>query len=158
MGDLRLSLDEATTLLNGSLELNLTTDQILALVERTEGWAAGLQLVGLSLRGRRDPEAYIASLAGDDRQIVDYLVAEVLERQSPEVREFLLCTSIVSRLTGPLCDALVRPRLARGTAWWSWSEPTCSWSPWMTAAFGTATTTCSVSCWPTSSPWPDLMT
>ena len=107
VGDLRLSLDEATTLLNGSLELNLTTDQILALVERTEGWAAGLQLVGLSLRGRRDPEAYIASLAGDDRQIVDYLVAEVLERQSPEVREFLLCTSIVSRLTGPLCDALV---------------------------------------------------
>ena len=107
VGDLRLSLDEATTLLNGSLQLNLTTDQILALVERTEGWAAGLQLVGLSLRGRRDPEAYIASLAGDDRLIVDYLVAEVLERQSPEVREFLLCTSIVSRLTAPLCDALV---------------------------------------------------
>ena len=107
VGDLRLSLDEATTLLNGSLQLNLTTDQILALVERTEGWAAGLQLVGLSLRGRRDPEAYIASLAGDDRLIVDYLVAEVLERQSPEVREFLLCTSIVSRLTAPLCDAVV---------------------------------------------------
>ena len=75
--------------------------------ERTEGWAAGLQLVGLSLRGREDRERYIASFAGDDRQIVDYLVAEVLDRQSPEVREFLLRTSIVRRLTGPLCDALV---------------------------------------------------
>ena len=105
--DLRLSLEEATTLLNGSLELDLTTEQVRTLVDRTEGWAAGLQLVGLSLRGRRDPRAYIASFAGDDRQIVDYLVAEVLERQSPEVREFLLCTSIVSRLAGPLCDALV---------------------------------------------------
>jgi LuxR family transcriptional regulator, maltose regulon positive regulatory protein len=105
--DLRLSVEEATSLLNGSLRLNLTTEQIRALVDRTEGWAAGLQLVGLSLRGRKDPAAYIASFAGDDRQIVDYLVAEVLERQSPEVREFLLCTSIVARLTGPLCDALV---------------------------------------------------
>ena len=107
IGDLRLSADEATALLNGALHLGLTPAEVRVLRERTEGWAAGLQLVGLSLRGREDRERYIASFAGDDRQIVDYLVAEVLDRQRPEVREFLLRTSIVRRLTGPLCDALV---------------------------------------------------
>ena len=107
IADLRLSTEEATALLNGSLRLGLAPEQVRILRERTEGWAAGLQLVGLSLRGRDDRERYIASFAGDDRQIVDYLMAEVLERQSPEVREFLLHTSIVQRLTGPLCDALL---------------------------------------------------
>jgi len=105
--DLRLRTDEATALLNGSLRLGLTQDQVRILRERTEGWAAGLQLVGLSLRGRENRERYIASFAGDDRQIVDYLVAEVLDRQNPGVREFLLRTSIAARLTGPLCDALL---------------------------------------------------
>jgi LuxR family maltose regulon positive regulatory protein len=107
ISDLRLSTEEATALLNGSLQLSLTPAQVGILRERTEGWAAGLQLVGLSLRGREDRDRYIASLAGDDRQIVDYLVAEVLERQTPEVRDFLLRTSIVQRLTGSLCDALL---------------------------------------------------
>jgi len=107
IGDLRLSPGEAMALLNGSLHLGLTAEQVRVLRERTEGWAAGLQLVGLSLRGREDRERYIASFAGDDRQIVDYLVAEVLDQQRPGVREFLLRTSIVQRLTGPLCDALV---------------------------------------------------
>jgi LuxR family maltose regulon positive regulatory protein len=107
ISDLRLSSEEATALLNGSLQLNLTPAQVGVLQERTEGWAAGLQLVGLSLRGRENPDRYIASFAGDDRQIVDYLVAEVLERQTPEVRDFLLRTSIVQRLTGSLCDALL---------------------------------------------------
>jgi LuxR family transcriptional regulator, maltose regulon positive regulatory protein len=106
VADLRLSLEEATALLNGSLRLGLAPEQVRMLLERTEGWAAGLQLVGLSLRDREDRDRYIASFAGDDRHIVDYLMAEVLERQSPEVREFLLRTSIVQRLTGPLCDAL----------------------------------------------------
>jgi LuxR family maltose regulon positive regulatory protein len=105
--DLRLSTDEATALLNGSLRLGLTPEQVRILRERTEGWAAGLQLVGLSLRGRENRERYIASFAGDDRQIVDYLVAEVLDHQNPGVREFLLRTPIASRLTGPLCDALL---------------------------------------------------
>ena len=107
IADLRLSTEEATALLNGSLRLGLAPEQVRILRERTEGWAAGLQLIGLSLRGREDRERYIASFAGDDRQIVDYLMAEVLERQSPEVREFLLRTSIVQRLTGPLCDVLM---------------------------------------------------
>jgi LuxR family transcriptional regulator, maltose regulon positive regulatory protein len=107
IADLRLSPEEATALLNGSLRLGLTPGQVRLLQERTEGWAAGLQLVGLSLRDREDRDRYIASFAGDDRHIVDYVVAEVLERQSPEVREFLLRTSIAERLTGPLCDVLL---------------------------------------------------
>ena len=78
ISDLRLSTEEATGLLNGSLQLSLTPAQVGTLRDRTEGWAAGLQLVGLSLRGREDRERYIASFAGDDRQIVDYLVGEVL--------------------------------------------------------------------------------
>ena len=105
--DLRLSTEETTALLNGSLRLGLTQEQVRMLRERTEGWAAGLQLVGLSLRGRENRERYIASFAGDDRQIVDYLVAEVLDRQTPGVRKFLLRTSIAVRLTGSLCDALL---------------------------------------------------
>jgi LuxR family maltose regulon positive regulatory protein len=105
--DLRLSTAETTALLNGSLRLGLASEQVRTLRERTEGWAAGLQLVGLSLRDRDDRERYIASFAGDNRQIVDYLVAEVLGRQSPAVQDFLLRTSIVQRLTGPLCDALL---------------------------------------------------
>ncbi|HEX3964277.1 MAG TPA: LuxR C-terminal-related transcriptional regulator [Trebonia sp.] len=105
--DLRLSTEEATALLNGSLGLGLAPEQVRILRERAEGWAAGLQLVGLSLRDREDRGRYIASFAGDDRQIVDYLVAEVLDRQDPVVQDFLLRTSIVQRLTGPLCDALL---------------------------------------------------
>ena len=105
--DLRLSTAETTALLNGSLRLGLAPEQVRTLRERTEGWAAGLQLVGLSLRDRDDRERYIASFAGDNRQIVDYLMAEVLDRQTPGVREFLLRTSIAARLTGSLCDALL---------------------------------------------------
>jgi LuxR family transcriptional regulator, maltose regulon positive regulatory protein len=108
IADLRLSAEEADGLLNQSLQLGLAPDQVRILRERTEGWAAGLQLVGLSLRGRDDRERYIEAFAGDERQIVDYLVAEVLDRQSPADRDFLLRTSIVQRLTGALCDALVR--------------------------------------------------
>jgi LuxR family maltose regulon positive regulatory protein len=105
--DLRLSPAEASTLLNGSLRLGLNEVQVLSLQRHTEGWAAGLQLVGLSLHGREDRDGYITSFAGDDRQIVDYLAAEVLDRQTPEVREFLLRTSVLERLCGPLCDALL---------------------------------------------------
>jgi LuxR family maltose regulon positive regulatory protein len=102
--DLRLTADEARALLNGSMSLDLGDEEVRSLQERTEGWAAGLQLVGLSLQGRADQQEYIASFAGDDRQIVDYLCAEVVNRQPPETRRFLLRTSILERLCGPLCD------------------------------------------------------
>jgi LuxR family transcriptional regulator, maltose regulon positive regulatory protein len=104
---LRFSDAEAATLLNGVLRLGLDDDDMARLQRRTEGWAAGLYLAALSLRGRSDARAFIESFAGDDRQIVDYLSSEVLAGQPGELREFLLRTSILERLCGPLCDAVI---------------------------------------------------
>ena len=86
--------------------LGLTADDVAALEGRTEGWIAALQLAGLSMQGRDDVAGFIADFAGDDRYIVDYLVEEVLQRQPEEVRSFLLQTSILARMSGPLCDAV----------------------------------------------------
>ncbi len=89
--------------------LPLTDDDVRALEERTEGWVAGLQLAALSLRGmpdRSDVVAFIGAFTGSHRFVVDYLVDEVLARQEPDTREFLLRTAILDRLTGPLCDAV----------------------------------------------------
>jgi LuxR family transcriptional regulator, maltose regulon positive regulatory protein len=108
--DLRLTTGEAAALLNESMGLGLEAGQVRALRQHTEGWAAGLQLVGLSLGGRPEREQYIASFTGDDRQIVDYLALEVLDRQSPDRREFLLASSILERMCGSLCDAVVGAR------------------------------------------------
>jgi LuxR family transcriptional regulator, maltose regulon positive regulatory protein len=106
VGDLRFTEAEAAALLNDGLGLGLAHSDILALQQRTEGWAAGLYLAGLSLRGRAEPSRYIAAFAGDDSQVADYLAAEVLAGLPPEVRIFLLRTSILDRLCGPLCDAV----------------------------------------------------
>jgi LuxR family maltose regulon positive regulatory protein len=86
--------------------LGLSTIAIGRLNERTEGWIAGLQMAALSLVGRGDPEGFIESFDGTHRFIVDYLVDEVLLRQSEAVREFLLQTSILQRMTASLCDAV----------------------------------------------------
>ena len=104
--DLRFSDEEAATFLNDVLELALRGGDVERLQARTEGWPAALYLAALSLRGRDDPSAWIASFAGDDRHLVDYLTAEVLARQAPELRSFLLRTSILPRLCAPLCDAV----------------------------------------------------
>jgi LuxR family maltose regulon positive regulatory protein len=104
--DLRFTPDEAAAYLNESMDLALTPEDVLSLDARTEGWIAGLQLAALSVQGRDDALSFIASFAGDDRYIVDYLVDEVLARQSDAIRDFLLQTGILDRLTGPLCDAL----------------------------------------------------
>jgi len=104
--DLRFSPDEAAAYLNEAMGLDLTTSEVAALETRTEGWIAGLQLAALSIQGRGDAAGFIAGFAGDDRYIVDYLVEEVLQRQSERVRSFLLQTSILGRLSGPLCDAV----------------------------------------------------
>jgi LuxR family transcriptional regulator, maltose regulon positive regulatory protein len=104
--DLRFTPDEAAEYLNQKMGLVLTAKDVSALEGRTEGWIAALQLAALSLQGRDDVAGFIASFAGDDRYIVDYLVEEVLQRQPESVRSFLLKTSILSRLTGPLCDAV----------------------------------------------------
>ena len=104
--DLRFTPDEARAYLNDAMGLSLGADDVTALGGRTEGWIAALQLAALSLRGRADTAAFIASFTGDDRFVVDYLVEEVLDRQPADVRAFLLRTSVLDRLTGPLCDAV----------------------------------------------------
>ena len=104
--DLRFTANEASTYFQDAMGVELGTDAIAALEARTEGWIAALQLAALSLRGRDDVDEFIASFAGDDRFVVDYLLEEVLERQSEDVRNFLLDTSILARLEGSLCDAV----------------------------------------------------
>jgi LuxR family transcriptional regulator, maltose regulon positive regulatory protein len=104
--DLRFTPGEAAVYLNERMGLALEEADVGTLETRTEGWIAALQLAAISLRDRADPGAFVAGFAGDDRHIVDYLADEVLERQPDAVREFLLATSILERLTGPLCDAL----------------------------------------------------
>jgi LuxR family maltose regulon positive regulatory protein len=105
--DLRFAYDEAASLLNDVLSLDLDEGDIAQLQSRTEGWAAGLQLAALSLSRRDDAHHFISSFAGDDRPIVDYLGFEVLDGQPPEVRDFLLRTSVLDRMTGSLCDSLL---------------------------------------------------
>src|SRR6201997_2072093 len=106
--DLRFAASEAGHLLNDVLGLDLDHADIQLLHQRTEGWAAGLYLAALSLAGRADAAAFIRTFAGDNRHIVDYLMAEVLDGQPPDLRSFLLRTSILGRLSGALCDALLQ--------------------------------------------------
>ncbi|MDX1935012.1 MAG: LuxR C-terminal-related transcriptional regulator [Capsulimonadales bacterium] len=105
--DLRCAEPEIRGFLADVMGLSLNDQQVNALAERTEGWMAGLQLAGLSLRNRTDPEAFIAAFTGSNRYIVDYLGEEVLRQQSEEMRHFLYRTAILDRLHGPLCEAVV---------------------------------------------------
>jgi ATP/maltotriose-dependent transcriptional regulator MalT len=104
--DLRFTPEESATYLAGTVGGGLTAQDVATLDQRTEGWIAALQLAALSMQGRDDLRSFIAGFAGDDRYIVDYLVEEVLQRQSEDVRQFLLQSSILDRLSGPLCDAV----------------------------------------------------
>ena len=104
--DLRFTSQEAAALLGEVWGLDLTAEAVVALERRTEGWAVGLQLTALSLRERPDPDAFLGELAGTHRYVLDYLSEEVLERQPDRVRTFLLRSSILERLSGPLCDAV----------------------------------------------------
>lgn len=104
--DLRFTDVEAARFLNEATGHDLPAADLSALGARTEGWIASLQLAALSLRGRTDTSGFIAGFTGTDRYVVDYLVEEVLDREPPDVRDFLLSTSILDRLCGPLCDAL----------------------------------------------------
>jgi LuxR family maltose regulon positive regulatory protein len=106
--ELRFQADEAADLLDGVLGFKLTDAQVQLLFRRTEGWAAGLYLAGLSLAGRTDAAAFIQDFAGDNRHIVDYLIAEVLDGLPPHIRSFLVRTSLLGRLSGTLCDAVLK--------------------------------------------------
>ena len=112
--ELRFTADEAAAYLNEMMGLQLTARDVAALEGRTEGWIAALQLAALSMQGRDDVAGFIAGFAGDDRYVVDYLAEEVLARQSDRVQAFLLQTSILGRLSGPLCDAVTRQGDGKG--------------------------------------------
>jgi LuxR family transcriptional regulator, maltose regulon positive regulatory protein len=106
LDELRFTASETDELLTHVLELELAPDDVARLHERTEGWAAGLSLAALSLREHGDPHGFVSSFAGDDRNVVDYLAEEVIEGQPPDVRRFLLRTSVLDRLHASLCDAV----------------------------------------------------
>ena len=104
IGQLGFSVAEATCLLNEHRGLALDPADVSRLVDRTEGWPAGLYMAALSLRGRDDAHDFIAMFAGDDRNVVDYLTTEVLSGQSADAHAFLLATSVLERLCPALCD------------------------------------------------------
>jgi len=107
--DLRFTSAEATEFFRVTTNnLNLSTEDIIALEHRTEGWAAGLQLAALSLQNNTNPGEFIKDFAGDDHYVVDYLISEVLNHQPPHIQEFLLKTAFLERLTAPLCNAVTR--------------------------------------------------
>ena len=118
--DLRFTPDEAAAFLNHAMDLNLSAGDIAALEARTEGWIAGLQLAALalqgtlSMQGRSDTASFIQAFTGSHRFVLDYLMEEVLQRQPEAVRHFLLQTSILDRLCGPLCEAVTERTGGRG--------------------------------------------
>ena len=113
--DLRFTPSEAAAFLNEVMQLNLSAADIAALETRTEGWIAGLQLAALSMQGRADTASFIQAFTGSHRFVLDYLMEEVLQRQPAAVRHFLLQTSILDRLCGPLCDAVTERADSRST-------------------------------------------
>ncbi len=104
--ELRFTTEEAAALLGAAAGPVLPDAAVVALTSRTEGWAAGLQLAALSLRGRTDPAGFVAAFSGSHRFVLDYLADEVLDGQPGPVRAFLLETSVLERLSGELCDAV----------------------------------------------------
>ena len=105
--DLRFTPAEAAEFLNRVMGLNLSEEDIAALDKRTEGWIAGLQLAAISMQGQPDTASFIQSFTGSHHFVLDYLLEEVLQRQSAEVQAFLLRSSILDRLCGPLCEAVL---------------------------------------------------
>jgi LuxR family maltose regulon positive regulatory protein len=104
--DLRFTPEEAGTFLRDVMALDLSTEDVEALERRTEGWIAGLQLAGLSMRGREDASGFVEGFTGSNRYVLDYLIEEVLARQPEPVTSFLLKTSVLDRMNGDLCDAV----------------------------------------------------
>jgi LuxR family maltose regulon positive regulatory protein len=112
--DLRFTPSEAADFLNLVLGLNLSEEDIAALETRTEGWIAGLQLAAISMQGHQDTASFIKSFTGSHHFVLDYLVEEVLGQQSESIQTFLLRTSILDRMCGALCDAVLGSPSASG--------------------------------------------
>jgi LuxR family maltose regulon positive regulatory protein len=113
--DLRFTPQEAATFLNQAMGLELSAADIAELETRTEGWIAGLQMAALAMRDRADISAFIEAFTGSNRYILDYLVEEVLNQQPEGVRSFLLETSALGRMCGPLCDAVTGRPVGQAT-------------------------------------------
>ncbi|GLI05175.1 helix-turn-helix transcriptional regulator [Paenibacillus tyrfis] len=105
--DLRFTSSEAAEFLSWVMGLSLSQEDVAVLESRTEGWIAGLQLAALSMQGHKDASSLIQSFSGSHHFVLDYLVEEVLQQQSASIQAFLLRTSILDRLCGPLCDAVL---------------------------------------------------
>ena len=105
--DLRFTSEEADAFLNGRLGLDLTPEDVEALVGKTEGWPAGLYLAALSLQHTADRSAFVRRFGGSNRHVLDFLVTEVLEAHDPPAQALMLRTSVLERLSGPLCDAVM---------------------------------------------------
>jgi LuxR family maltose regulon positive regulatory protein len=120
--DLRFSEPEAAQFLNDVMDLRLDAASVAVMEERTEGWIAGLQMAALSMRHREDVLEFVEGFSGTNRYILDYLLEEVLAGQAPDIQRFLLYTSVLERLTAPLCDALLKEEGER----WEDVAGTCS--------------------------------
>ena len=114
VADLRFAPSEAAGFLNQAMGLSLSAEDVATLETRTEGWIAGLQLAALSLQGHPDATSVIQSFSGSHHFVLDYLLEEVLQRQSDSVQTFLLRTSILDQLCGPLCNAVLRDQAGSG--------------------------------------------
>jgi LuxR family maltose regulon positive regulatory protein len=104
--DLRFTVEDAVLLLSEMKIPDLSDEEVNALNERTEGWVAGLKMAALSMSDREDIPTFITDFTGSHRYVMDYLMEEVLHKQSDKIRDFLLKTSVLERLCGPLCDAV----------------------------------------------------
>ncbi len=106
--DLRFGLDEAGAFLDQTMALELSVDHVAALEARTEGWVAGLQMAAIALQGNAQPEKFIQSFTGSHRFLQDFLLEEVLHRQTPALQSFLMRTSVLERMCPELCDAVMQ--------------------------------------------------
>jgi LuxR family maltose regulon positive regulatory protein len=105
--DLRFNEDEAAALLRQLSSMVLTPGDIKVINDRAEGWVVGLKMAVLSPKGEKDAQKFISGFTGTQRYIMDYLIEEVLQQQPPSVRDFLLKTSVLERLSGPLCAVVI---------------------------------------------------
>jgi LuxR family transcriptional regulator, maltose regulon positive regulatory protein len=113
--DLRFTDEEAARLLKEMLGAALSVEQVASLNTHTEGWVGGLKMAALSMRGQKDIQSFISGFTGSHRYIMDYLVEEVLKRQNEDLRNFLLKTSVLEKMTAPLCDLLTGSSESRDT-------------------------------------------
>ena len=143
--DLRFSDAEAGALLE-RMQLDVDAHDVERLVDRTEGWAAGLSLAGLSMSGRDDTSDFVEDFAGTDRHVLDYLGSEVLAGLAPEAQRFLVRSSVLHRLSGPLCDSVLERHGSGRLLEETWSARTPSSCRSATRGSGIGSTTSSARC------------